>query len=410
MKKVVVIGGGAAGMMAAIAAASAGADTTLLERNKFLGKKLAITGKGRCNLTNASSISETIKNIPGNGNFLHSALHRFSPDDTMSFFTSLGVSLVTERGRRVFPASNDAHEVVNALKKKMHELGVKIKYDKRADRLKISGGTVRGLYCGSEFIAADAVIIATGGKSYPATGSTGDGYRLAQEAGHIITDLRPSLVPLETEETWVSELAGLTLKNVRVTSFGGDKQIESEFGEMLFTHFGVSGPVILTLSRAVCRLLDEGEQVKLKINLKPALNQEQLAARLQRDLDQFSRRHFANSLKELLPSSLIPVIVHLSGIEPEKPCHQITKAERQVLCGLLSSLELNIKKARSLDEAVITSGGISVKEIDPKSMASKLVSGLYFAGEIIDVDALTGGYNLQIAFATGQVAGLAAAE
>lgn len=410
MKKVVVIGGGAAGMMAAIAAASAGADTTLLERNKFLGKKLAITGKGRCNLTNASPVDETIKNIPGNGNFLYSALHRFSADDTMAFFSSLGVKLVTERGRRVFPASNDAHEIVNALKKKLHELGVKIKYDKRVDKLKISGGAVCGLYCGSEFIAADAVIVATGGKSYPATGSTGDGYRLAQAAGHTITDLRPSLVPLETDETWVSELAGLSLKNVRVTSFGGDKQMESEFGEMLFTHFGVSGPVILTLSRAVCRLLDEGEKVKLKIDLKPALSPEQLVARLQRDLDQFSRRYFGNSLGQLLPSSLIPVIINLSGIDPEKPCNQITREERQNLCGLLSGLELTVKAARPLDEAVITAGGVNVKEIDPKTMASKLVSGLYFAGEIIDVDALTGGYNLQIAFATGQAAGLAAAE
>jgi len=411
VKRVVVIGGGAAGMMAAISAASAGADTTLLERNNFLGKKLAITGKGRCNLTNASSISETIKNIPGNGNFLYSSLHRFSPDDTMAFFSSLGVKLVTERGKRVFPASGDAHEVVNALKKQLHELGVNIQYDKRVDKLKISDdGSVLGIYCGKDFIEADAVIIATGGKSYPATGSTGDGYRLAAMAGHSITDLTPSLVPLETTETWVSELAGLTLKNVRVTTFSDDKEVESEFGEMLFTHFGVSGPAVLTLSRTICRLLDEGKQVKIKINLKPALAPEQLEARLQRDFDQFSRRHFANSLGQLLPSSLIPVIIALSGIDPEKPSNQITKEERRHFCDLLTGLELTVKCARPIEEAVITAGGVCLKEIDPKTMGSKLVSGLYFAGEVIDVDALTGGYNLQIAFATGRAAGLSAAE
>ncbi len=408
-QKIVIIGGGAAGMMAAIAAAEAGAVVTVIERNQQLGRKLAITGKGRCNLTNNCTVEEVLKNIPGNGRFLYSALNAFDAFDLMQFFEGLDVPLKTERGKRVFPQSDDAHDIVNALDRKCQSCGVKFVFSTRVQKLLIADQAVIGVICedGSN-IEADAVIVATGGKSYPLTGSSGDGYRLAKQAGHTVIPLRPSLAPLETKEHWPTELSGLALKNVEVTAYYKEKILGCEFGEMLFTHFGVSGPIILTLSHYICRI-QPLEKVRLSINLKPALSVEQLDARIQRDLDKYSRKQLQNSLGDLLPQSLIPVILNLSEIPPEKFSNQISRAERQKLGSLLQNLPLEIKSARPLAEAIVTAGGVAIKEIEPKTMASKLVKGLYFAGEVIDIDGFTGGFNLTAAFSTGRAAGLAAA-
>ena len=409
-KSVLVIGGGPAGMLAAIAACERGAEVTVIEKNKMLGRKLSITGKGRCNITNACGIREIIENTPHNGTFLHSALHNLSPDDVMAFFTALGVELKIERGRRVFPVSDKATDIVNALSHRVKKAGVDIRHDERIKNLLIKDGKVYGAECQDKNFLADAVILATGGASYPATGSTGDGYRLAAEAGHNIFPPIPSLVPLDTREEWVSELSGLSLKNISLEAVYKEKVIGKEFGEMLFTHTGVSGPVVLSVSHAVSRLpKEEIPKVKLVINLKPALSAEQLSARIQRDLDKFSRKHFVNSLPELLPSSLIPVLVRLSGIPPHKESNQITKQERERLVGLISALTLTVSSLRPLDEAIVTAGGVDVKEVDPKTMQSKLIEGLYFAGELLDIDAYTGGYNLQMAFSTGWTAGMSAA-
>ncbi|MCL2817642.1 MAG: NAD(P)/FAD-dependent oxidoreductase [Clostridiales bacterium] len=411
MKKIVVVGGGPAGMMAAIAAAEAGGEAVLLEKNEVLGRKLALTGKGRCNLANASDIPEVIKNIPGNGVFLHSALRRFSPGDLTAFFSGLGVPLKVERGKRVFPVSDDAHDVVSALKKRLKTLGAEVRCGTRAEGLVIEEGRVVGVRAGGEKLPVHAVIVATGGLSYPATGSTGDGYRMAEEAGHSIIPPAPSLVGLDTEEEWVSPLAGLTLKNVAASLFLGDKLLGREFGELLFTHTGVSGPVILTLSRALCRFDFQARPLpKLLIDLKPALSPEQLAARIQRDLQSFSRKRFENSLDGLLPQSLIPVIVGLSGVDPHKQANQVNREERARLAELLRGLPLTVRGTRPIAEAIVTAGGVNVKEIDPKTMESRLVKGLFFCGELLDVDGLTGGFNLQAAFSTGHVAGREAAK
>ena len=408
-KSVLVIGGGPAGMLAAIAAREQGADVTVIERNKMLGRKLAITGKGRCNLTNACTMKEIIENTPHNGAFLHSALYNLSPDDVMAFFSGLGVELKIERGRRVFPVSDKATDVVNALTRRAKKAGIDIQYDERVKKLLIKDGKIYGVECQNKNFLAEAVILATGGASYPATGSTGDGYRLAAEAGHNIFPPVPSLVPLDVSEEWVSELSGLSLKNISLEAILREKVIGKEFGEMLFTHTGVSGPVVLSVSHSVSRLpKEEIPKVKLVINLKPALSAEQLSARVQRDLYKFSRKHFVNSLSELLPSSLIPVLVCLSGIPPHKESNQITKQERERLVGLISALTLTVSSLRPLDEAIVTAGGVDVKEISPKTMQSKLIEGLYIAGELLDVDAYTGGYNLQIAFSTGWTAGISA--
>lgn len=408
MVKVAVVGGGAAGMMAAIAAAEEGAETFIFERNPYLGKKLGITGKGRCNLTNACTIQDFIKNVPGNGSFLYSALHQLNMDDTMEFFSKLGVELKIERGRRVFPVADDAYVVVNALKRRLRELGVKVNYNSRVSELLAAEGQIQGLLVDREPFYCDAVVLATGGKSYPATGSTGDGYTLASALGHTIVMPRPSLVPLETKEEWPAKLSGLALKNVEIIAKADDRVIDKAFGEMLFTHFGVSGPIILSLSHAVIQVLGQAE-VRLYINLKPALSPEQLEQRIQRDFLKFTRKHFRNALSELLPASLIPVMIELCGIAGDKPVNQITREERGRLRELLCSLPLTVKCTRGLEEAIVTAGGINTKEIDPKTMVSKLVNGLYFAGEIMDVDGLTGGYNLQIAWSSGYVAGKSAA-
>ncbi len=412
MNKILVIGGGAAGTLAAITAARAGAKVTLWEKNEKIGKKLAITGKGRCNLTNASPVPEIIQNLPGNGSFLYGAINRFNNEDVMAFFRELGVPLKVERGQRVFPVSDKALDIVNALLNEMKRLKVDIHYKTTATALSVKEGQIEGAYCGDFFAPFEKVIIATGGISYPATGSTGDGYEFAKAVGHTIIPLDPSLVPLVTEEKWVSDAMGLALKNTKVQLWADETKLSEDFGEMLFTHFGVSGPVILSLSKAACAFWQKQPQAKLKLylNLKPALTAEQLDARIQKDWQKYIRKEFQNSLSELLPKSLIPVIVELSGIDPHKPVHQVTKAERLRLTVLLQKLPLTVTGTRPIAEAIVTAGGVNTKEINPKTMESKLVKGLYFVGEVIDVDGYTGGYNLQAAFSSAWVAATAAAE
>ena len=411
MKKIIVIGGGPAGIMAALTAANGGAEVALWERNKSLGRKLAITGKGRCNITNMADTKDLVKNMPGNGSFLYSAFTRFSAEDTWDFFEQHGLQLKVERGRRVFPLSDNAHEVVEVLMQALHEAGVKIEYNLRAKELALQNKQIIGGYdYPGRLYPADAVIIATGGVTYPATGSTGDGYALAAQAGHTIIPPKPSLVPLETVESWPSEVSGLALKNVEMTIRDQDKVLDKAFGEMLFTHFGLSGPIVLSLSKVVTAAAEMGRGLTALIDLKPALSEEKLDERLLRNNQKFSRKHFINSLDELLPASLIPVFVRLVGIDPHKPVNQLTKEERREMVYMLKSLPLTIKGPRPISEAIVTSGGVQVKEINPKSMASNLISGLYFSGEVIDIDGYTGGYNLQAAWSSGYVAGCSVFE
>jgi hypothetical protein len=409
MKNIVaVVGGGAAGLMAAYQAAVQGACVTLFERNPNLGRKILISGKGRCNLTNIKNMQEFIENIPGNGKFLYSALARFSNNDLIAFFEKLGVPTKVERGGRVFPQSDRSIDVVKAMEAALVKAGVSVKYKSRVRTLAIENGRVRGLklYNSDEQYFCDRVVVATGGLSYPATGSTGDGYELARQAGHTVTRLIPSLVPLVIRENWVKELQGLSLRNIEVSVFIKGKQVASKFGEMVFTHFGVSGPVILTLSRDVVEHL--GSQVTLSINLKPALSEKELDARLLRDFKRYERRIYKNALTDLLPEKLIPVFVECSGIEPDKPVNQITREERRKIIETLRGLRLSVIGCMER-EAIVTRGGVSIREIDPKTMESRLVKGLFFAGEVLDVDGLTGGYNLQAAFSTGYLAGIHAA-
>ena len=409
-KQVLVIGGGPAGMMAAIAAKNAGAKVTLWEKNARLGRKLMITGKGRCNITNAGATEDFIRNMPGNGQFLYSCFHLFPNTALMEFVESIGVPLKIERGKRVFPQSDRAVDVVDAFAAYLKKIGVRVQYETSAIALLLTNGQCIGALDQNKKPFYGKVILAPGGMSYPATGSTGDGYRMAETVGHTVIPLKPSLVPLETAETWVVKLAGLGLKNARATALCGEKVLGEEFGELLFTHFGLSGPCILTLSKVICEALREGKKdVRIQINLKPALTPEQLDKRLQRDLAQFSRKCFLNGLDELLPQSLIPVAVALSGIDPLKRCHQITREERLAFGQLLQALPLSIRGARPIEEAIVTAGGVCVKEVQPKTMASKLIPNLYFAGEVLDIDGFTGGFNLQAAFSSGYAAGLAAA-
>lgn len=408
--RVIVVGGGPAGMMAAGQAAKAGADVLLLEKNARLGKKLAITGKGRGNLTNAASLDEFIAQYPGNGTFLYGALARFSNEDLRRFFHEWGVPTMVERGGRVFSCSQRAQDLVEALKKFLKTYGVQVQYGCKVTALLQEGGRVAGVRANGRNILADAVVLATGGASYPATGSTGDGYRLAQKVGHTITPILPALIPLETAETWVKELAGLTLKNVAVKLAVNKRIVAEEFGEMLFTHYGLSGPIILTLSRHAAQALNKKQKVSVHLNLKPALTAEQLDARILRDFAKNIRKQFKNSLNDLLPQKLIAPVINLSGIPPELPVHQISKEQRLRLQEILTDLTFTVKAVRPLKEAIVTAGGVVTKEIDPATMASKILPGLYFAGEIIDVDGNTGGYNLQAAFSTGYVAGNSAAK
>ena len=402
----IVIGGGAAGLMAAGTAAQRGLSVTLFERNEKLARKVAITGKGRCNVTNACPLlNDLIANVPVNGRFLYGAFSRFTTDDTMDFFEGMGVPLKIERGNRVFPVSDRALDIVDALNKYITINGVKRK-TARVTELIVEDGTVKGCKTedGSEFYA-DNVLIATGGKSYPGTGSTGDGYTLAKQVGHTITELKPSLVPLECHEGWCTDAQGLSLRNVGIEIEDAKtyKTVYKDFGEMLFTHFGVSGPMILSASSHM-RNMERGRYV-IHIDFKPALSYEQLDKRLQRDLLECSNKNLYNTLSLMLPRKMIPIIVKLSGLNGNIKSNQVTKEMRATLVDLLKDIRLTVTDFRPIEEAIVTSGGVSVSEIDPKTMKSKLCDGLYFAGEVIDVDAYTGGFNLQIAFSTGHLAG-----
>lgn len=406
MKNVVIIGGGAAGLMAAITSAEKGNKVTLIEKNAKVGRKLMITGKGRCNVCNNCDIDTLINNIPKNAKFLYSAFSTLSPKELMEFFESKKVPLKTERGNRVFPVSDKAVDIVDALYNAVTRSGAKI-INSTAEKIITSENKVIGLKLqNGDILPADNVILATGGMSYPVTGSTGDGYKMANELGHTVTELKPSLVPLEIHEGFCTRLSGLSLKNVTLSVFedGKKKPLFSELGEMLFTHFGISGPLVLSASSHI-RYMGKKQYIAF-VDLKPALTKEQLDNRILRDFSEEQNKNFANSLDKLLPKSLIPVIVKLSGIDGSLKVNQITKPERLKLIDIIKALPLHITGFRPIEEAIITSGGISVKEIDPKTMESKLVSGLYFAGEIIDVDAYTGGFNLQIAFSTGYTAGV----
>ncbi|MBR2346750.1 MAG: NAD(P)/FAD-dependent oxidoreductase [Clostridia bacterium] len=405
---VAVIGGGAAGLMAAYSAARYGARVTLFERNDRCGRKLAITGKGRCNVTNDCSVEELLQNVPTNPRFLYSALGRFDTSDTKAFFEERGVALKVERGRRVFPVSDRAEDIVRALVGACKETGVNICYE-RVTSLRIENGELLGLNTEKNSYDADAVIICTGGKSYPRTGSDGDGYALARSAGHTVTPLLPSLVPICSESKLCPSLQGLSLKNVSLSIVRKQdgKEVYSDFGEMMFTHFGLTGPMILSASAHIPDI-SEGKY-EARINLKPALDEKTLDARIISDFSKYSNKDFLNALGDLLPQKLIPVIVSLSGIDARKKVNSITKEERRALCEVIRCLRIPLSRFRPINEAIITKGGVSVKEISPKTMESKLCRGLYFAGEVIDVDAYTGGYNLQIAFSSAVLAGESAA-
>ncbi|BBB92966.1 MAG TPA: NAD(P)/FAD-dependent oxidoreductase [Methylomusa anaerophila] len=411
MGQVVIVGGGAAGLMAAVSAANQGAKVTVLEKMPQIGKKLLITGKGRCNITNNCDIPELIKNMPGNGLFLYSAFNMFDNHDIVDFLSQWGLETKVERGGRVFPATDRAKDVVDTFSNILKTLAVQIITGKRVKKIIAADNTITSLvtWQGEEY-KANAVILATGGASYPATGSSGDGYDFAQNLGHTIIPIKPSLVPLEVSEEWVSELQGLSLKNVSASVLCNGKNLTTEFGEMLFTHYGLSGPIILSLSKKVSELLAQGETVFIDINLKPALTEDVLDRRIQRDFEKFSRKQIKNSLQELLPAKLIPVIIDLAYIDPDKPVHQITKQERQRLLHELQHFTFTISNTRPVSEAIVTAGGVNTKEINTKTMESKLVKGLFFAGEVIDIDGYTGGFNLQAAFSTGYVAGMFAAK
>lgn len=411
--KVIVIGGGPAGMMAAITSAENGNKVTILEKMQNLGRKLLITGKGRCNITSSLPIEEFIQNTPGNGQFLYSCFKNYTNQDIIQFLKKQGLDVKEERGNRIFPTTDKSIDVLECFKRKLKQLNVDIKYNTRVidiskEEEKLQVKTENNTY------EAEKIILATGGKSYPLTGSTGDGYKLAQNLGHTITKIKPSLVPLESyEKKLCKNLQGLSLRNVKIElkNTENNKTIYEDFGEMLFTHFGVSGPTILSGSAHLVRYkniedLLKNKRVDLKIDFKPALSEEKLDERILRDFIELKNKQFKNSLDKLLPQKLIPIIIEKSKISPEKKVNEITKQERKNLVKILKSFELTISNFRPIEEAIITSGGINIKEINPKTMESKLVPGLYFAGEIIDVDSYTGGFNLQIAYSTGYTAGM----
>ncbi len=403
-RRVAVIGGGAAGMMAAISAARYGAKVTLFEKNDRLGKKLRITGKGRCNVTNDCELNEFLQNVPTNPRFLYAAMSRFATADTKAFFEEAGVPLKTERGKRVFPVSDKAEDIVSAMKKLLRAENVETVFEKVVEVLTENGKAI-GMRTEKGIYDVDAVIVCTGGMSYKQTGSDGDGYRFAKVAGHTVTPLVPSLVPLVSEDRCCPRMQGLSLRNValRVVDTEKEKCIYEDFGEMMFTHFGVTGPLVLSASAHIPEILPG--KYSLELDLKPALDMKMLDARILRDFAKFNNRDFANSLSELLPQKMIDIVVERSGIDPHKKVNSVTKEERQRLCSLLKCFKVGISGFRPINEAIITKGGVSVKEIQPGSMESKLVSGLYFAGEVLDVDAYTGGFNLQIAFSTAVLAG-----
>ena len=409
-KRIVVIGGGAAGMMAAISAAEGGASVTLLEPNERLGKKLNITGKGRCNVTNDSDMAGLLANVPRNGKFLYSAFSRFDGRDAMTFFEGLGVPLKVERGGRVFPVSDRSFDVSAALERRLRALRVTV-LRRRALSVRTDGGAVSSVETEEGELPAEAVILATGGVSYPATGSTGDGHRMAAQAGHTVTPLSGSLVPLEgvvAPGIPCGRLQGLSLRNVGLSVFESGKKIYTDFGELLFTHFGVSGPLVLSASAHMRRF--DKKTYRLEIDLKPALDAAQLDRRLLSDFAKYANHDFRNALDDLLPQKLIPVVVALSGVPEREKVHDLTREQRQALAQILKHFPVEITGPRPAADAIVTSGGVKVSEIDPNTMESKLVKGLYFAGELIDTDAYTGGFNLQIAWATGRAAGQAAAK
>ncbi len=427
MSKVIVIGGGPAGMFAAYFAAKNGHKVTLLEQNEKLGKKLYITGKGRCNITNASDMEDLFANVCSNEKFLYSAFYSYTNDQVVEFFENYGLRTKVERGNRVFPVSDHSSDVIATLTKALKDVGVEVKLYTKVVKLiteeyldenrepviaeKKTGllkQVVKGVVLeDNTTLIADAVVLATGGISYPSTGATGDGYRFAENLNHKIVEPTPSLVPFEIQESWVTEMQGLALKNVAVTIEREGKKLYSDFGEMLFTHFGVSGPMILSASASIkpAYFKDFAHEMTLKIDLKPALDREQLDKRILKDFEEAKNKQYKNSIQKLLPSKMIPIIIKLSGINPDKQVNEITREERAQLVDLLKGLPMTIIGLRGWNEAIITKGGVSVKQVNPSTMESKLVNGLYFAGELLDLDAMTGGYNLQIAWSTGYLAG-----
>ena len=408
--KVIVVGGGAAGMMAAAAASQTGAQVLLIEKNEKLGKKLFITGKGRCNLTNACDPDIFFGNVITNPKFMYSSFYGFSNEAVMEYFESLGCGLKTERGDRVFPVSDKSSDVIKALERSIRDNGVTVKLNTKLERIELSNGQVSGIVTDRDGkIAADRVILALGGVSYPGCGASDDTFRIADALDIAVKEAEPSLVPLVAGDEWVPRLQGLSLKNVSARLYIGDRKIYEGFGEMLFTHFGVSGPIILSASAHIMEKM-YGQDPVIHIDLKPALDHKQLNERVLRDFSSVMNRQFCNSLDRLLPSKLIPVIVDLSGIDGHKKVNEVTREERERLVNLIKDLKLHITGNRGFNEAIITRGGISVREIDPSTMESRKIPGLYFAGEMIDVDALTGGFNLQIAWSTGHLAGICAGE
>lgn len=412
MANVLVIGGGAAGLLAGVAAAQSGAQTVILEKMRRPGKKILITGKGRCNITNNCDLQEIIKNIPGNGRFLNSALRRFTNQDIVQLLEDNGLPTKVERGGRVFPVSDKAADVVDTLVKIYKNYGGRLLTDCKVKSITAEFGKITGAVTADGYkFAADAVILAAGGSSYPGTGSDGSGVKLAKALGHTIVPLAPSLVPLESDSPYISGLQGLSLRNIEGTVYADGKKIGSEFGEMLFTHFGVSGPIILSLSKCVAEAFAKGAQeVELAIDLKPALDKDKLDARLQRDFTQYSRKQMPNGMKDLLPQRLIAPVLDQAFIDEEKFVNQLSRAERRRLVDVLKAFTVPITGTRPIAEAIVTAGGVSLKEIDPKTMESKLIKGLFFAGEVMDIDGYTGGYNLQAAFSTGYAAGTFAAQ
>lgn len=406
MGKVIVIGGGAAGMFAAAIAADQGHEVELFEKNEKLGKKLFITGKGRCNLTNACDIEELFESVCTNAKFLYSAFYGFTNQDAIHFFEEAGLRMKTERGNRVFPLSDHSSDVIGVLERKMRQNGVKIHLNTKVENLLIQDGQCKGIFIEKEKkVLADRVIVATGGLSYPSTGSTGDGYRFAQSCGHKVTELMPSLVPFNVKESWAKKLQGLSLKNIAIEIRDGKKKLYDDFGEMMFTHFGVTGPVILSASGRIGKKLRQKE-LSMILDLKPALNEEQLDRRLLREFEEGQKKQFKNILGNLFPAKLIPVMIKLSEISPEKRVNEISREERQYFLHKIKYLELTLTGLRDYNEAIITKGGIQVKEINPATMESKLVKGLYFIGEVLDLDAVTGGFNLQIAWSTAYAAAM----
>lgn len=412
MKRVVVVGAGPAGMMAAIAAAEHEGSVLLLEKMPRAGRKMMITGKGRCNVTSADDPADIIKNIAGNGRFLNSVIRAFDNAAVMAFFENVGVPLKTERGNRVFPQSDRAVDVVDAMMRRLRDLHVELRTNTHVRALVVTDGAIRGVRLESgDTVAADAVVLAVGGASYPLTGSTGDGYAMARDAGHHIVPIFPALVPLCTAEGWVRDVQGLSLRNVRAALYSAGKKQAEEFGEMMFTHFGVTGPIILRLSRRAAELMNGGaDTLTLNLNLKPALSYEVLHARIERDFSKYERKQVRNGMIDLLPKRLIDIVLGAAQISPERTTGQVSAKERNRLAQTLQALLLTITGTRPLAEAIVTAGGVETREIDPRTMASKIVHGLYFAGEVVDVDGFTGGYNLQAAFSMGYAAGKYSAD